>query len=207
MNRFENWFCASSCWRGITQRQVLPWLLGETDLGEHVLEIGAGAGAATGELRRRAPRVTSLEYGQHLAVKLAANSRSIDSNSSSGAFGNSTIRHDAVLRGDAAMLPFANGTFSAVIAVLMLHHLRSREAQDQALRESFRVSRPGGVFLALEIENGWLNRLAHIRSTFVPLSTDEVPARLSAAGFHAITTAKRGGAFRVRAVRSTGSHS
>jgi hypothetical protein len=44
MNRFENWFCASTLWRNITKRQVLPWLLAGSDLGDHILEIGAGSG-------------------------------------------------------------------------------------------------------------------------------------------------------------------
>lgn len=206
MNRFENWFCASSFWRGITRKQVLPWLLAGTALGDHVLEIGAGAGAATIELRKRAARVTSLEYGEHLAAKLAARSRSDDGISYSNVFGGSTSRRDAVLRGDATALPFLSETFSAVLAVLMLHHLRSRETQDHALRESFRVLRPGGIFLALEIENSWLNRISHIRSTFVPLVISEVPARFSGAGFHDISTAQRSGAFRIRAVRPTGRH-
>jgi len=201
MNRFENWFCATSFWRGITQKQVLPWLLAGTNLGEHVLEVGAGAGAATEELRRRASRVTSLEYGQHLAAKLAARSRSGDRNSRAGTSANLGNRYDFVLRGDATALPFPSETFSAVLAVLMLHHLRSSKAQDLALCESFRVLRPGGLFLALEIENSWLNRISHIRSTFVPLSPDEVPARFSAAGFRNISTTKRSGAFRIRATR------
>jgi SAM-dependent methyltransferase len=207
MNRFENWFCASSFWRGVTRRQVLPFLLEGTALGEHVLELGAGAGAATEELRKRAARVTSLEYSQHLAAKLAARSRSINRNSeANGNFeaGDGIERaagNGAVLQGDAALLPFRKETFSAVLAVLMLHHLPSREAQRQALRESFRVLRPGGVFLALEIENGWLNRITHIRSTFVPLVLEEIPSRLGAAGFRSPTTARRNGVFRVKALR------
>lgn len=190
MNRFENWFCGSSFWRAVTRKEVLPWLLTGTALGEHVLEIGAGAGAATAALRRHAPRVTSLEYSEKLLSQLARQ----DMNGG-------RLRNGAVLRGDAAALPFANETFSAVIAVLMLHHLGSREGQAQVLQESFRVLRPGGVFLALEIENGWLNRIAHIRSTFLPMVRAEVPARLGSAGFHDVTTARRRGAFRIRALR------
>lgn len=207
MNRFENWFCATSFWRSVTQKRVLPWLLAGIELGDHVLEVGAGAGAATIELRKRAARVTSLEYGQYLAAKLAARSRSGDGISGSNVLGGSTSRPDAVLRGDATALPFPNKTFSAVLAVLMLHHLCSGEAQDQVLRESFRVLRPGGVFLALEIENSWLNRISHIRSTFVPVAPDEVPGRFSAAGFHDIGTTQRSGAFRVRAMRPIGAQS
>ncbi len=70
MNRFETWFCGSSYWRYLTRRQLLPWLLGGSELGEHVLELGAGPGAATEELRLRVGRVTSLEYDHGFAARL-----------------------------------------------------------------------------------------------------------------------------------------
>ena len=72
MNRLENWFCGSSLWRGFTRRHLLPWVLEGADLGEHVLEVGAGFGAATEELQRRTPRLTSLEYDAYSVEKLAA---------------------------------------------------------------------------------------------------------------------------------------
>lgn len=192
MNRFENWFCSSSFWRGVTRRQLLPWLLEKTDLGEHVLEIGAGAGAATQELRKRAARVTSLEYSRDLVVKLAAHNESEE--------GKTAANGDAV-QGDASALPFPDKTFSSVLAVLMLHHLTSREAQDLAFAEVFRVLQPGGVFVALDITDGWLHRLAHIRSTFVPVALSTATARLVAAGFSSVTIDFRSGAFRLRAFR------
>lgn len=192
MNRLENWFCTSSFWRRITREQFLPWLLAGVELGDHVLEIGAGAGAATEELRKRAARVTSLEFSRELLAKLVQLDR-LD-----GAAGH---RNDAAVQGDAAVLPFPEKTFSAVIAVLMLHHLPSREAQDRAFTESFRVLRPGGVFVALDIENGWFNRVLHIRSTFVPLSPAELPARLGAAGFSDVNVTFRSAGFRFTAQR------
>jgi len=187
MNRIENWFCGSSFWRYVTRRQLLPWILAGTDLGDHVLEIGAGPGAATGELRRRAARVTSLEYDRDLSVSLAKHDH--------GGLG-------AVLQGDASALPFPDKSFSAAIAVLVLHHLRSTEQQDRALAEVYRVLRPGGVFLALEIEDGWLPRVSHFRSTFVPVVASSLRERLAAAGFSSISLESRRGAFRVRALRS-----
>jgi len=42
MNRFETWFCGSPFWRYVTRRQLLPWILEGSELGEHVLELGAG---------------------------------------------------------------------------------------------------------------------------------------------------------------------
>ena len=173
MNRFENWFCSSSFWRRLTRKQLLPWLLSGTELGEHILEIGAGAGAATEELRKRAPRVTSLEYSRSLVLELVrSNSRARSAGRPNG----------AVLQGDASALPFPEKTFSAVIAVLMLHHLKSPEAQTFAFSEIRRVLQPGGVFLAIDIPDGWLHRVAHIHSTFVPLAPATIPNRLAAAG-------------------------
>jgi SAM-dependent methyltransferase len=186
MNRFETWFCGSPFWRYVTRRQLLPWILQGSELGDHVLELGAGPGAATEELGRLATRVTSLEFDHAFAEKLGA--QISGSNTS-------------VVQGDAASLPFADATFSSAIAILMLHHLRSNELQDRAFAEIARVLRPGGVLLAFEIQNGWLHRVGHIRSTFVPLAPASAIARLNAAGFSRVTVDSRRGSFRIRALR------
>lgn len=186
MNRFETWFCGSPFWRYVTQRKLLPWILEGSNLGEHVLELGAGPGAATEELKRRAARVTSLEYDHAFAANLGARVRATNV---------------SVIQGDAATLPFPDKTFSSAIAILMLHHLRSKELQDRAFAEIFRVLRPGEVFLAFDIQDGWLHRVAHIRSTFVPVAPATAPARLTAAGFSDVTIALRRGGFRIRALR------
>src|SRR3989475_6470882 len=187
MNRYETWFCGTRLWRWITRRQVLPWLLQGSELGEHVLELGAGPGAATTELGLRAARVTSLEYDHAFAAKLGA--RVNGSNAT-------------VIQGDAAALPFADGTFSSAIAILMLHHLKSGELQDRAFSEIYRVLRPGGVFLAFDIPDGWTHRIAHIKSTFVPVDPATAMGRLTAAGFSKVALDSRSGGFRIRALRS-----
>ena len=187
MNRFETWFCGSRYWRYLTRRRLLPWLLQGSELGEHVLELGAGPGAATEELKRRAARVTSLEYDHGFAARLGARVSGTNIN---------------IIQGDAAMLPFPDNTFSSAIAILMLHHLRSPELQDHAFAEICRVLRPGGVFLALEIPNGWMHRVGHIRSTFVPIAPASVSARLTNAGFSHATVDFQSGGFRIRALRA-----
>jgi ubiquinone/menaquinone biosynthesis C-methylase UbiE len=187
MNRLENWFCSTSFWRLVTERKLLPWILSGSELGERLLEIGAGPGAATEELRRRAVRVASLEYDHTFAASLAA--RRCDTNA-------------GVLQGDATALPFADGSFSSAIAVLVLHHLRSRELQDRAFAEIYRVLQPGGVFFAFEIQDGWLQHAIHRNSTFVPVAPASLPARLTAAGFSRVTVDFRRGGFRFRAMRA-----
>jgi SAM-dependent methyltransferase len=187
MNAYETWFCGSWIWRWVTRRQLLPWMLQDSELGEHVLELGAGPGAATEELRLRAARVTSLEYDHRFAARLGA--RVSGTNVS-------------VIQGDAAILPFPDKTFSSAIAILTLHHLRSPELQDHAFEEICRVLRPGGVFLAFEIQDGWTHRIGHIRSTFVPLAADSAIARLNAAGFSHASADLRPGGLRIRAARA-----
>lgn len=185
MNALENWFCSTQFWRKITRDQLLPWTLGQADLGNHLLEIGAGAGAATSELTKRVPRLTSLEYDRTLTVRLAQTSGAAAS----------------IVQGDAVALPFATGSFTSAIAILMFHHLRSSELQDRAFAEVHRVLRPGGRFYAFDIQDGWLNRVVHIRSTFVPIDPQTVAARLTSAGFARVSIDLRSGAFRFHAER------
>jgi SAM-dependent methyltransferase len=186
MNAFEHFFCSSSLWRYLSHRQVLPWILSGSRLGGHILEIGAGYGAATSHLSKRVERVTSLEYDAKALKKLR--------------------RHhnagcNAAVCGDAAQLPFANQSFTSAIAILVWHHLKSAELQDRAFEETFRVLRPGGVFLAGEINDTWLNHVSHIGSTFTPVVPGSVFARLTRIGFSRVSVDFRSGGFRISAIR------
>lgn len=186
MNAAEHFICSSSLWRYFTQRQLLPWILSGACLGDHLLEVGAGYGAATADLTTRVSRVTSLEYDHKSACKLKSLCRN-------GAA--------AAIRGDAARLPFACEAFSSVLTILVLHHLKSRELQNQMFAEVFRVLRPGGIFVAFEITDSWFHRFSHFRSTFTPLAPASAFPRLSAAGFSGIDLDLRKGAFRLTATR------
>ena len=150
-----------------------------------MLELGAGPGAGTEALRRLAPRVTSLEWSHDFARGLAAKNPG------------------SVVQGDAAALPFADQTFSSAVAVLMLHHLQTRAAQESALREACRVLRPGGSFFAFEIEDNLLHRVIHVGSVFVPIDRADIADRLSAAGFSSTRLTSRAGGFRLCATRAT----
>jgi ubiquinone/menaquinone biosynthesis C-methylase UbiE len=186
MNRLENWFCASRLWRALSARQVMPFLLQGVTLGEHVLELGAGAGAATLVLRHRSGRVTALERDPYLLGKLHQRM---------------TNGRTGVLQGDATLLPFADATFSSVVAVLVLHHVETRELQDRLFTEARRVLRPGGIFLALEVRDGLFMRLEHLGDTFLALDPAALPGRLKALGFRDISVTPRSFFFRFSAAR------
>jgi SAM-dependent methyltransferase len=187
MNRLEHFFCSTSLWRRTTHRYLLPWVLSGARMGDHVLEIGAGYGAATGHLLKLASRVTSLEYDPRLLQKLKAKHQCSEL---------------TALCGDAATLPFADQSFSSVVAILVLHHLKSRELQDRALAEVHRVLRPGGSFFAFEISDDWIHRVAHYKSTFTPVSPGSAFARLTKVGFSKISVDFRRGGYRMSARRA-----
>ena len=187
MNHLEHFFCSTSLWQRMTHRFLLPWILSGARLGDHVLEIGAGYGAATGHLLKLVPRVTSLEYDTRLLRRLEA-------------------KHQCAalttLCGDAATLPFADQSFSSAVAILVLHHLKTRDLQDRALSEVHRVLRPGGSFFAFEVNDGWIHRVAHYKSTFTPVAPGSAFARLTNAGFSKVSVDFHRGGYRVRARRA-----
>jgi len=187
MNSMEHFFCSTSLWQRMTHRFLLPWVLSGARLGAHVLEIGAGYGAATGHLLKLAPRVTSLEYDPRLLRKLESKHRCAEL---------------TTLCGDASSLPFVDQSFSSAVAILVLHHLKSLELQDRALAEVHRVLRPGGSFFAFEINDGWIHRAAHYQSTFIPVTPGSAFARLTKAGFSKISVDFRSGGYRVSARRA-----
>ncbi len=187
MNRLENWFCASHFWRGFSARRLAPFLLEDIALGEHALELGAGAGAATGVLQQRAGRVTALERDAYFLKTLR---------------GRICGTPTAIVQGEATSLPFPDATFSSVVAVLVLHHVETRELQDCLLREARRVLRPRGVFAALEVADGLLMRVVHVGDTFTPLDPAALPERLAALGYRDVSITPRSFLFRFRAVRT-----
>ena len=64
--------CASAEWAALVRDDLLPWVLGDDDLGDDVLELGAGPGLVTDLLVERAPRVTAVEIDEQLATALRA---------------------------------------------------------------------------------------------------------------------------------------
>ena len=51
--------CASAEWAALVRDELLPWVLGDAELGDDVLELGAGL--VTDLLVERAPRITAVE--------------------------------------------------------------------------------------------------------------------------------------------------
>lgn len=184
MNKAHAILCSSGWWARIVERELLPWGLDNLDLGEDVLEIGPGFGATTSVLARRPGSLTVVELSEGYCSRLRQ-----------------TLDHDVeIVQADATDMPFAGDRFSGVVCFTMLHHVPSRELQDQLLGEATRVLRPGGVFAGTDsLGTGKAFKLLHIHDTLVPVSPDELPARLEGAGLVEPSVEAGGRSFRFHA--------
>ena len=190
MNRAHAIICSSGWWARTVERELLPWGLAGVELGDDVLEIGPGFGATTRVLAQREAGLTVLELEPRYCERLRAQ----------------LPGRVQVVQGDATKMPFADGRFSAVVAFTMLHHLPSREQQEQLLAEAARVLRPGGSFAGTDsIGTGRLFRLLHVKDTLVPVAPGELAGRLLAAGLSGPLVQRAGSSFRFRARKPVGS--
>ncbi|HEX5495676.1 MAG TPA: class I SAM-dependent methyltransferase [Mycobacteriales bacterium] len=185
MNLLHRRYCRSPEWDSLVRHQLVPWVLDGVELGPHALELGPGPGLTTNQLRHRTGHLSAVEVDRRDAAALAA--RLADTNVT-------------VVRGDATDLPFADGRFSAVVAMTMLHHVPSSAAQDRLFTETHRVLEPGGYFCGCDSRPNLRWWALHIADTATVLDPRTLPDRLSAVGFTdvAVETTPRRVRFRAR---------
>ncbi|MCO1656961.1 class I SAM-dependent methyltransferase [Pseudonocardia humida] len=186
MNEEHLTLCASEEWRALVADELLPWVLGDDDrveLGDDVLEIGAGPGLVTDLLVERAPRVTAVELDVELADALRARMAG---------------RPVEVVTADATALPLPSDRFSAAACFTMLHHIPDPDLQDRALAELARVLRPGGLLLGTDGEDTPKRRALHVDDIFTPIDPGTFTARMHAAGFTDVLVDSNGDRFRFR---------
>ncbi len=143
--------------------------------GERVLDVGCGTGdlalaakAAVGE--------TGIVYG------IDASSEMI-----------TKAKHKADLKaidvkfqiGVIEKLDFPDNEFDVVLSSFMLHHLPDNELKAQGLAEVFRILRPGGRFLAIDInfKRQSLLTLLHGGAVQSDALQDQIPTVLNEIGF------------------------
>lgn len=184
MNRIHNLICSSSWWDRRVEQELIPWGIGEVQLGEEILEIGPGLGATTRVLAGSNHRVTVLELDPTYCEGLRSE------------FGSAV----SIVQGDATRMPFEGDSFSAVVCFTMLHHIPARELQDRVFTEVARVLRPGGIFAGTDsVGSGLLFKVIHVGDTLMPIDPADLPQRLRQAGLSDPAVDRSNGSFRFRA--------
>lgn len=161
--------CGSDEWRAIIRDHILPWALGEVDLGSDVLEVGPGYGATTDVLVESVPRLTCVEIDDELAAMLVE--RYAD------------VANVDIVRADATALEYPDGRFSGAACFTMLHHVPSVELQDRLFAEVARVLSPGAALVASDSIASDALEAHHEGDTYNPVDPESLSARLRTAGF------------------------
>ena len=164
--------CGSDEWRQAIREVILPWALGETDLGGNVLEVGPGYGATTDVLSQSVPRLTSVEIDDELAAMLVDRFADVP-----------TVQ---IVHGDATSLPYADDSFSGAACFTMLHHVPTNELQDRLFAEIARVLQPGAALVASDSLGSDELEAHHEDDTYNPVDPTSLPSRLAAAGFEQV---------------------
>jgi SAM-dependent methyltransferase len=155
-------------WAAFLHEEVLPVVTHGVDLGDDLLEIGPGPGAATEWLRRRVKRLVALELEPEAAAALGAR------------FGGTNVE---AVTGDATALPYPGESFDTVGTFTMLHHVPTRALQDAVLAEALRVLRPGGTLIGSDsLASDRLHR-HHEGDTYYPVEAASFLTRLQTTGF------------------------
>ena len=164
--------CASQDWAEHLESEVLVPLVGTLDLGDEMLELGPGPGAATRWLRHRVKRLVALELDATAAARLADEL----------AGSNVTVEV-----GDCTCAPYPDAAFDAVGAFTMLHHLPTQALQFATLFEAFRVLRPGGVLLGADSPASQDLHRFHEGDIYNPIDPARLLVFVQAAGFARVT--------------------
>ena len=164
--------CRSPEWAAYIQDEVLPSLTEHADLGDDMLEIGPGPGAATEWLRHRVRRLTALEVDEEAAANLA------------GRYAGGNVE---VVTGSAAEMSYPDGSFDSVGCFTMLHHVPTVALQNKIFAEAFRVLRAGGVLVGSDsLASDDLHHF-HSGDTYNPIDPASLLGRLQTVGFDEIT--------------------
>jgi ubiquinone/menaquinone biosynthesis C-methylase UbiE len=161
--------CGSDEWRQAIREVILPWALGDTDLGDDVLEVGPGYGATTDVLCRAVPRLTSVEIDEELATMLTERFADVPS--------------VEVVNADATSLAYEDNRFSGAACFTMLHHVPTPELQNRLFAEIARVLQPGCPLVASDSLGSEELEAHHEGDTYNPVDPSTLPARLTAAVF------------------------
>lgn len=172
MNDNHTSLCSSPEWAEWLTNDVLAPVTERLDLGDELLELGPGYGAATRWLRRRVKHLTALELDPAMAEHLTDE------------FEDTNVTVEV---GDSTQAPFPEASFDAVATFTMLHHLPTAAAQFATLGEAYRLLRPGGVLVGSDSLASQELHEFHEGDTYNPIDPARLLVFLQAIGYERIS--------------------
>ncbi|WP_432081463.1 class I SAM-dependent methyltransferase [Streptomyces sp. WAC 04229] len=172
MNTDHAELCASPEWAAHLHDEVLPLAVQGAELGNDLLEVGPGPGAATEWLRTRVDRLVAVEIEAEAAALL------------SGRFEGTNVE---VRQGSGTALEFADDSFDSAASFTMLHHVPTTALQNLLLAEILRVLRPGGVLVGADSLPSQSLHAFHEGDTYNPVEPATLLIRLQTLGYVDIT--------------------
>ena len=168
MNKHHAELLGTAEWAAFLHEEVFPVVTHGVDLGNDLLEIGPGPGAATEWLRHRVRRLVAIELEPAATAALAAR------------FAGTNVE---AVTGDATALPYPDESFDTVAMFTMLHHVPTRAHQDAILAGSLRALRPGGTLIGFDsLPSDRLHQF-HEGDTYNPVEPAAFLTRLQTIGF------------------------
>jgi SAM-dependent methyltransferase len=168
VNEAHQQLCGSPEWAAHLQENIFPALFDKTELGDEMLEMGPGAGAATDWLRHRVRRLTAVEVDPGAAEALQAR------------FAGTNVH---VVVEDCAHTSLPDESFDSVSSFTMLHHVPTLDLQRAVLEEALRLLRPGGALVGSDsIASNDLHHF-HADDTYNPVDPAWMLIALQTAGF------------------------
>ena len=166
--------CTSPEWAQHIQTDILPTLARDVDLGDQMLEIGPGPGAATAWLCGQVTELTAIEVDEAASALLAAR------------YAGTNVE---VVTGSAAELPYPDASYASVGCFTMLHHVPTLALQNKILAEVYRVLRPAGILIGSDsLASNDLHHF-HADDNYNPVDPASLIGRLQTVGFAAIMVA------------------
>lgn len=172
MNENHAKLLASAEWAAYLHEEILPAVTSDADLGNDMLEIGPGPGAATDWLRYRVRRLVAVEPDPEATAVLKER------------FAGANVK---AVTADATDLPCPDGSFDSAGMFTMLHHVPTRALQDAILAGVLRALRPGGFLIGSDsLPSDQLHHF-HEGDTYNPVEPAALLTRLQTLGFGDIT--------------------
>jgi len=144
---------------------------GDFQSADRVLDLGAGTGIVAHAVSPFVAEVVGVDLSPDMLARAWA----------------SRVANEVFEEGDACNLRFPNNRFDKVTARMILHHLI--EFGDQAIRECYRVLKPGGVMVLSEgvppdrSLGDWYTRMFALKEERLTFFEDDLVALMRGGGF------------------------